>query len=179
MTAHLPHRLEVYLDLDGVFADFEGRVRRLSGKHPDQLPPARMWKLINADPRFFADLELIEGCMALWEATRDLEPIFLTGAPGSRVFQEQKREWVARVFGPEYTVHVVPRRRKRDFAAPHPHRRHARQHRRLGRGGRAGHFAPARSRVNHCGAAAFAGDASGAAGLANGRFVIISTMKFM
>lgn len=119
MTAHHPQRLEVYLDLDGVFADFEGRVRRLSGKHPDQLPPARMWKLINSDPRFFADLELIEGCMALWEATRDLEPIFLTGAPSSRVFQEQKREWVARVFGPEYTVHVVPRRRKRDFAAPH------------------------------------------------------------
>lgn len=119
MTAPLPGHLQVYLDLDGVFADFEGRVRRLSGKHPNQLPPARMWKLINSDPRFFADLELIEGCMLLWEATRDLEPIFLTGAPSSRVFQEQKREWVARVFGPEHTVHVVPRRRKRDFAGPH------------------------------------------------------------
>jgi hypothetical protein len=57
--------------------------------------------------------------MLLWEATRELEPIFLTGAPSSKVFQEQKREWVARIFGPEFTVHVVPKRLKQDYSGPH------------------------------------------------------------
>lgn len=113
-----PPRLQVFLDLDGVFADFDARVKHLSGKHPHQLERARLWKMINADKRFFAELELIEGCMELWEATKDLEPVFLTGAPSSKVFQEQKREWVARIFGPGFTVHVVPKKLKQDFSGP-------------------------------------------------------------
>lgn len=116
--AHRP-RLQVYLDLDGVFADFDTRVKHLTGKHPGQLSRDQLWKAVNADKRFFAELELIEGCMLLWEATRDLEPVFLTGAPTSRVFQEQKREWVARIFGPEFMVHVVPKKLKQDFSGPH------------------------------------------------------------
>lgn len=116
--SHRP-RLTVYLDLDGVFADFDARVKHLCGKHPSQLDRNRLWKMINADKRFFAELELIDGCMTLWEATKDLEPIFLTGAPSSKVFQEQKREWVARIFGPEFTVHVVPKRLKQDYSGPH------------------------------------------------------------
>jgi len=117
-TAHRP-RLQVFLDLDGVFADFDARVKRLTGKHPNQLDRNRLWKMVNSDKRFFAELELIEGCMILWEATRDLEPIFLTGAPSNKVFQEQKREWVARIFGPEFVVHVVPRKLKADYSGPH------------------------------------------------------------
>lgn len=114
-----PPKLQVFLDLDGVFADFDARVKRLSGKHPNQLERSRLWKIINADKRFFAELELIEGCLALWEATKDLEPVFLTGAPSSKVFQEQKREWVSRIFGPEFTVHVVPKKRKQEFSGKH------------------------------------------------------------
>lgn len=116
--AHKPG-LQVFLDLDGVFADFDRRVKHLTGKHPSQLDRAHLWKMVNADKRFFAELELIEGCMLLWEATKDLEPIFLTGAPSSKVFQQQKREWVSRIFGPEFIVHVVPKRLKQDFSGPH------------------------------------------------------------
>ncbi len=116
--AHKP-RLQVFLDLDGVFADFDRRVKHLTGKHPSQLDRAHLWKMVNADKRFFAELELIEGCMLLWEATKDLEPIFLTGAPSSKVFQQQKREWVSRIFGLELIVHVVPKRLKQDFSGPH------------------------------------------------------------
>jgi hypothetical protein len=117
---HIPHhpKLQVFLDLDGVFADFDARVKRLTGKHPGQLDRNRLWKAVNSDKRFFAELELIEGCMLLWEATRDLEPVFLTGAPSSRVFQEQKREWVARIFGPEFVVHVVPKKLKQEYSGP-------------------------------------------------------------
>lgn len=115
---HKP-KLQVFLDLDGVFADFDARVKRLTGKHPSQLDRSHLWKVVNADKRFFAELELIEGCLVLWEATKDLEPIFLTGAPSSKVFQQQKREWVARIFGPEFMVHVVPKKLKQEFSGPH------------------------------------------------------------
>lgn len=113
-----PPPIQVFLDLDGVFADFDARVLRLTGKHPGELSRNDLWKAVNRDKRFFAELELIEGCMLLWEATRDMEPIFLTGAPSSRVFQEQKREWVARVFGSEFAVHVVPKKLKQEFSGP-------------------------------------------------------------
>lgn len=114
-----PHpRLQVFLDLDGVFADFSARVMRLTGRHPDRLDRARLWRAVNRDKRFFAELELIDGCLQLWEVTRDLEPVFLTGAPSSRIFQEQKREWVARMFGPQFTVHVVPKKMKQHFSGP-------------------------------------------------------------
>lgn len=121
MQAIMKHRpkLQVYLDLDGVFADFDARVKRLTGKHPSQLDRGHLWKMVNSDKRFFAELELIEGCMLLWEATKDLEPIFLTGAPTSKTFQQQKKEWVTRLFGPEFVVHVVPRKLKADFSGPH------------------------------------------------------------
>ncbi|WP_194725522.1 5' nucleotidase, NT5C type [Noviherbaspirillum malthae] len=112
-------KLQVFLDLDGVFADFDARVKHLTSKHPSQLDRSRLWKMINSDKRFFAKLELIEGCMALWEATRDLEPVFLTGAPSNKTFQQQKKEWVARIFGPEFTVHVVPKKLKQDYSGPH------------------------------------------------------------
>lgn len=115
----IPHpKLQVYLDLDGVFADFAKRVKHLTGKHPDRLDKNHLWRIINMDKRFFAELELIEGCMALWEATKDLEPIFLTGAPSTPTFHEQKKEWVARIFGPEFTVHVVPRKLKQEYSGP-------------------------------------------------------------
>lgn len=118
MQIHHHPKLQVFLDLDGVFADFDTRVKRLTGKHPNQLDRNRLWRAVNSDKRFFAELELIEGCMLLWEATRDLEPVFLTGAPSSRVFQEQKREWVARIFGPEFVVHVVPKKLKQEYSGP-------------------------------------------------------------
>jgi hypothetical protein len=35
------------------------------------------------------------------------------------VFQQQKREWVARIFGPEFIVHVVPKKLKQEFSGPH------------------------------------------------------------
>jgi hypothetical protein len=119
MTVTPRPKLQVFLDLDGVFADFDARVKHLTGKHPSQLDRNHLWKAVNADKRFFAELELIDGCLDLWERAKDLEPIFLTGAPSNKVFHHQKREWVARIFGPEFTVHVVPKKLKQEYSGPH------------------------------------------------------------
>jgi hypothetical protein len=67
-------KLQVFLDLDGVFADFDARVKPLTGKHPGQLDRARLWKMVNANKRFFAELELIEGCLVLCISLHTSQP---------------------------------------------------------------------------------------------------------
>jgi 5'(3')-deoxyribonucleotidase len=114
---------ELHLDLDGLFADFDLRVTELSGgKHPKHLEKKHLWATIHRDKQFFANLKLIPGSERLWEAIKDLLPDhkikFLTGAPASAAFQQQKRDWVAEKFG-VYETNVVKRRDKQLWSAPY------------------------------------------------------------
>jgi 5'(3')-deoxyribonucleotidase len=111
--------LKIYLDLDGVFSDFDNAVISITGLSPQKLTQDELWRAINAKKKFFAELKVLEGSMLLWERVKEYNPVFLTGAPRSASFQEQKKAWVANVFGPEYIVHVVPRQAKKDFSGPH------------------------------------------------------------
>lgn len=116
--------LEVQLDLDGLFADFEGGVKAITGKTPKQLgDKRRMWSAVHSNKLFFLELEVLEGSMDLWAAVKSILPDdkikFLTGAPSSAVFREQKKQWVAKVFGPQYEVNVVPRRDKQLWSGPY------------------------------------------------------------
>lgn len=114
---------EVQLDLDGLFADFNGGVKAITGKTPTELgDKRRMWSAIHSNKQFFLELEVLEGSMDLWRAIKTVLPDerirFLTGAPSSAAFREQKKQWVAKVFGPQYEVNVVPRRDKQLYAGP-------------------------------------------------------------
>lgn len=115
---------ELHLDLDGLFADFDGGVQRLTGKLPREIDKRYMWKSINRDKQFFGTLEVIEGSMELWRAVLEVAAEasaavkFLTGAPAGAHYQQQKREWVAKVFGTQYEVNVVPRAKKQDYSGP-------------------------------------------------------------
>ena len=46
------------------------------------------------------------------------QPVFLTGAPASKEFQKQKKDWVARIFGLDFKVYVVPKQNKQDYSGP-------------------------------------------------------------
>lgn len=109
---------QLYLDLDGVFADFDQRVIELVGKHPRELPKKELWKVVYRDKHFFANLDMMPGAMDLWEAAKPFKPIFLTGAPSSDVFRAQKPVWVAEKFGPEWETIVLPRRDKQLYSKP-------------------------------------------------------------
>lgn len=116
--------LELQLDLDGLFADFNGGVKAITGKTPSQLgDKRRMWAAVHSNPHFFLELEILEGSMDLWREIKRLLPDerikFLTGAPSSAAFREQKKQWVAKVFGPQYEVNVVPRRDKQLYSGPY------------------------------------------------------------
>ena len=104
--------MELFLDLDGVFADFDGHYKALTGVFPWEVHKKVMWKTINSTPTFFLDLPLMKGADRLWEVTKHLNPTFLTGAPSNHSFREQKHAWVAKTFGPEWKVIVLPKKDK-------------------------------------------------------------------
>lgn len=106
-----------YLDLDGVFADFDRRVFDISGRHPYQFDRG-MWKVIMADKEFFSKLEFMKDAEILWEYTKQYNPIFLTGAPPGERFQNQKRDWVAKKFGEQWTTIVLPKKDKQLHSGP-------------------------------------------------------------
>lgn len=105
---------QLYLDLDGVFADFEKKVKELSGFTPTELKSRGkgLWKFIMDDKQFFASLEFMPDAEYLWEYTKQYDPIFLTGAPPGERFQQQKRDWVSSKFGAQYETIVLPKKDK-------------------------------------------------------------------
>lgn len=114
--AHLP--FDTFLDLDGVFADFDAMIKKITGFHPRELPKKELWKTVYRKPDFFESLEFTPGAEILWTYFKELSPIFLTGAPSGKAMQEQKVKWVAEKFGPEWTTIVLPRRDKQLHSGP-------------------------------------------------------------
>jgi len=108
---------DFFLDMDGVFADFDRRVLEISGKLPYQFDRG-MWKFIMSDREFFAKLEFMPDAEHLWEYTKQFKPTFLTGAPPGERSQNQKREWVAKRFGDEWTTIVLPKKDKQLYSGP-------------------------------------------------------------
>jgi len=93
---------QLYLDCDGVLADFEGGAARIFGmgtaKFQQLHGPAMFWKELAAAPYFYANLDPLPGAMRLFEAVRHLNPIILTGLPRGNWAAPQKQRWAAEHF---------------------------------------------------------------------------------
>lgn len=115
-------RLKVFVDLDGVLADFDGGVRALTGKLPEDLQPKRMWGILARTPNFYANLAWLPGSRALWERLRPHGPTVLTGLPMGNWARPQKFAWCARELGPDVPVVACKSREKasrgRDLTPP-------------------------------------------------------------
>lgn len=93
----------LYLDLDGVFADFDAHYAAMFGKYDKDIPDAELWGKIHASPSFFRDLPMCPGAAEFFrEAMRayslcDVHDIaILTACPKDNYAHvaRQKREWV-------------------------------------------------------------------------------------
>lgn len=112
----MSHKL--FLDLDGVLADFERGVRTVTGKRPEELPLKTMWAALAHAPRFFETLELMHDAEALWRFCAPHHPTILTGLPLGKWAPEQKRRWVARVLGAHVPVITCMSREKPRWSGP-------------------------------------------------------------
>lgn len=110
---------DLFLDLDGVLADFDKRVREITGKGPDEQPARDLWRQI-AGPRhdFYNSLDWMPDGQALFEATKAYNPTILTGLPMGNWAEPQKRTWCARMLGESVPVITCMARDKHKYAKP-------------------------------------------------------------
>jgi hypothetical protein len=112
---------QVYLDCDGVLADFDAAAGSVLGMAPHiferRFGPARFWQKLAAAPDFFANLDLLPDAMELYEAVRHLKPVILTGLPRGSWAEPQKRLWAERHF-PDVPVITTTAALKREHCHP-------------------------------------------------------------
>ena len=112
---------QLFLDCDGVLADFDRDARVIFGKCPHQaqieLGDLEFWRILRAHPGFFSHLELIPDARELFDAVSHLNPIILTGCPKGHWSQPQKHAWAAHHF-PGTHIITCQSSHKRDHMHP-------------------------------------------------------------
>jgi hypothetical protein len=95
-------RRQIYLDCDGVLADFETSAREILGISSAAFErrhgPGQFWRRLARADGFFEHLNLLPDAMDLYGAVRAKAPIILTGMPHGKWAEPQKRAWAARHF---------------------------------------------------------------------------------
>lgn len=91
-------RTRLFIDLDGVGADFDGGYYALFGHWPWDVPDGKMWANVRSVPKFFANLPVLPGFLEAVQEFVDAgyDLAFLTACP-SHDYQgvaDQKYEWV-------------------------------------------------------------------------------------
>jgi hypothetical protein len=93
---------QLYLDCDGVLADFDAGARELLGMGIEEFTAKRgkgaFWKKLATAPDFYGTLPLMPDAMELFDAVKHLGPIILTGLPVGKWAAPQKVRWAARHF---------------------------------------------------------------------------------
>jgi hypothetical protein len=111
---------QLYLDCDGVLADFDKGATAVLGLPPrafeKQHGLRRFWQKLAAAPDFYFGLPLMPDAMELFEAVRHLDPVILTGLPQGNWAAGQKVRWAAHYF-PGTQIITTMARDKRNHAS--------------------------------------------------------------
>jgi hypothetical protein len=115
----------LYLDLDGVLADFDKAAGNALGtdniyKYEFVWGQAKFWEKLSIDDDFFGELELMPDAWELLGAVEHLDPIILTALPftNAEAVDRQKREWVGDNLGWNYEVITCQTKDKPNYCKP-------------------------------------------------------------
>jgi hypothetical protein len=93
---------QLFLDCDGVLADFVSGATKTLGVHPDEYEKMfgeeAMWTCIENNHNFFGTLEPMPDAYELFNAVSHLNPIILTGRPQGEWSIDQKFEFRDKYF---------------------------------------------------------------------------------
>lgn len=115
---------EIFVDLDGVLADFDEKVERLTGLKPDAPEKDQvMWDKLEKIPHFYLDLKLMPGARDLWNRVERYQPTILTAVPSRKTPMQiesanDKVVWVAQNFGNHVSVIVTLSKLKHTCGKP-------------------------------------------------------------
>jgi len=97
-----PREPRLFLDADGVLADFDYGARRLLGMSPKEYIEAHgrdaFWNRLARAKNFYGALPEMTDARLLFDAVKHLKPTILTGLPIGRWAAPQKIEWAAEHF---------------------------------------------------------------------------------
>jgi 5'(3')-deoxyribonucleotidase len=93
---------ELFLDCDGVLADFDAGATALLGMSPRDYEARKgrgaFWKRLAAAPDFYGSLPQMPDAQILFDAVKHLRPTILTGLPLGKWAAPQKVKWAAEHF---------------------------------------------------------------------------------
>jgi len=85
---------ELFFDLDGVLADYEGEYRRLTGGDPSEKGGVKA-KRFKDHPHFYRHLPLLPGAMKMWNFALPYHPKILSAQSNYvKASRQDKHEWV-------------------------------------------------------------------------------------
>lgn len=120
----VPFSGQLWLDMDGVLADFDSAARAALGTDNTYrwewiYGTKSFWGRLNHNPNFFLDLPPMHDAWFLLESVAHLNPKVLTALPktGANAIAKQKREWIARHAG-DLEVVTCLTHEKPDYCAP-------------------------------------------------------------
>lgn len=115
----------IYLDLDGVLANFDKAAEEACGtdniyKFEFVHGPEEFWKRCHASPTFFLDMEMMPGAELLLRATEGMDRTVLTALPstGAASVDQQKRSWVQMHLGYGTPVITCQTKDKPNYCQP-------------------------------------------------------------
>lgn len=113
-----PH---LFLDCDGVLADFDAGVRDLLGTTPLNFQKrhgtGEFWRRLAKHGNFYGDLPEMADAQGLFQAVKHLKPTILTGLPLGTWAAPQKQRWAAKHF-PGVPIITTMARQKHLHMAP-------------------------------------------------------------
>lgn len=113
----------LWLDCDGVLADFDKSAKKMMGMPPEEFEKkfgsTKFWEVIHSNPRFFYELELMPDAMHLYNNVKHLKPTILTGIPQKMDAEKNEKVlWAAEKFGPDQKIICCRAKLKSTYLTP-------------------------------------------------------------
>lgn len=112
---------QIFVDMDGVLADFDAHHEAVFGRRPDRQKDDVDWTAVRAVRDFYLNIPPMRDMHELWDFVWGCtpKPIVLTGVPRAVAeAADNKRAWVRKNLGPDVEVRCCLSKEKCLHAAP-------------------------------------------------------------